>query len=74
MNDASLHGRQRPHVPHHFWQAFEPVTDEDEHVLDTPLSGCQLTRTSRGLADQSFISSRTLSVIREIVSFDTDAP
>jgi hypothetical protein len=29
---------------------------------------------SSGRAAQSFISATTLSVIREIVSFDTDAP
>jgi len=44
---------------------------------DAALAAFALTHgliSSNGRADQSLVSCITLSVIREIVSFDTDAP
>jgi len=34
VNDAGLHDRLRPHVRHHLREAFQPVADHEEHVLD----------------------------------------
>ena len=44
-------------------EALEPVADQEPHILHAAARCCQ-----------ACISSITLSVIRETVSFDTDAP
>lgn len=36
-DDAGLHRRERPDISDYFWQAFEPVTNQKEHVLGSLL-------------------------------------
>ena len=59
MNDASLHDGLWPDIADHLGQPLESITHDEEDVLD---------------AAHSFISPITLSVIRLIVSRDTEAP
>ena len=38
MDDAGLHRRERPDIAYYFRQALESVTDQDKHVLGSPVA------------------------------------